>query len=157
MVIREATPDDAEAMSRVLIASIVELCARDHGGDAGHIARWTANKSPEGVRAWFENTVNHLFVAENDGAMVGVGGFNDGGEIILNYVAPETRFEGVSKAMLAHLEAAMRANGCREAHLTSTVTAHRLYVATGWRDTGVPQERFGVQVHPMTKSLAEAG
>ena len=156
MVIREAMPDDAEAMSRVLIASITELCAPDHGGDAANIARWTANKSPEGVRAWFENSANHLFVAVDDG-VVGVAGFNDDGEIILNYVAPEARFAGVSKAMLARLESTLRANGCREAHLTSTVTAHRLYVATGWRDTGIPKERFGVQVQPMTKNLVEAG
>jgi GNAT superfamily N-acetyltransferase len=153
---REATPDDAEAMSAVPIASIAELCARDHGGDAENIARWTANKSPEGVRAWFDNPANRLFLAEENGGVVGVGGFNDENEIILNYVAPEARFAGVSKAMLARLELAMRTNGCREARLTSTVTAHRLYIATGWRDTGVPKERFGVQVHEMTKFLDES-
>jgi GNAT superfamily N-acetyltransferase len=156
MVIREATPDDAEAMSRVLIASIVELCVSDHSGDPGNIGPWTANKSPEGVGAWFENPANHLYVAEENGVVIGVGGFNDEGEIILNYVAPEARFAGVSKAMLARLEAAMRAAGCREARLTSTVTAHRFYVSTGWQDSGETRERFGIEVLSMTKTLIEA-
>ena len=152
MVIREATSRDAEAMSRVLIASITELCAPDHGGVAANIARWTANKSPDGIRAWMANPANRLFVAEGDDGIVGVASFN-ADEVQLNYVAPAARFSGVSKAMLAHVEKLMQQSGLDEARLTSTATAHRFYVAAGWRDCGEPESRFGVQVHPMAKNL----
>ena len=101
--IRTAVPQDAEAMSAVLIASITELCTDDHHGDPAAIAAWTANKSPAGIGRWFANPANRLFVAEDGGAVVAVGGFNSGGEVILNYVAPAARFRGVSRAMLAHL------------------------------------------------------
>ncbi len=155
MLIREATLHDIEAMSRVLIASITELCERDHGGVAANIARWNANKAPEGIRQWFANPANHLFVAEKDGAVVSVGSFNDDGEIQCNYVAPEARFSGFSKAMLAYMERTMRERGFDTAHLVSTATAHDFYEAAGWHDCGTPQARFGVHVQPMAKSLHE--
>jgi GNAT superfamily N-acetyltransferase len=155
MHVREATLLDVEAMSRVLIASITELCGADHHGEQAAIAAWTANKSPDGVRDWFANPKGRLFVAEEDGAILGVGGFSSEGEITLNYVSPEARFRGVSKAMLAHLEAAMRTVGIDEAHLESTKTARRLYLGAGWREGGEAATRFGhVQCRAMTKHLA---
>ena len=44
--VRRAEPDDVLAMSRVLTASIIELCAADHGNDPAAIAAWTRNKTP---------------------------------------------------------------------------------------------------------------
>ena len=154
MIVREATPADAEAMSRVLIASITALCERDHGGVQENIDRWLANKSPAGVAAWFDNPENRLLVAERDEAVVGVGGFNERGEVLLNYVAPAARFTGVSTVLLAEIESAMQAQGHDKAMLTSTATAHEFYISRGWRDDGAPKQRFAVLVHPMTKSLA---
>jgi N-acetylglutamate synthase-like GNAT family acetyltransferase len=152
IVVRKATLDDVEAMSRVLIASISQLCERDHGGDPQHIARWVANKSPESVRSWLANPQSRLFVAERNGNVVGVGSFNDGGEIQLNYVAPEARFSGVSKAMLSCLEREMSSQGIRRGTLTSTRTAHDLYLSAGWADIGTSRW-FGVEVQSMTKNL----
>ncbi len=154
MIIREANPADAEAMSHVLIASITTLCERDHGSVQENLDRWLANKSPAGVAAWFDNPDNRLFVAERDDAVVGVGGCNVRGEVLLNYVSPEARFSGVSTALLATIESALRAEGLGIGRLTSTATAHAFYVARGWRDDGAPEQRFAVFVHPMTKSLA---
>ena len=154
MVIREAIPADAEAMSRVLIASITTLCERDHGGVQENMDRWLANKSPAGVREWFDNPENRLFVAERDEKVVGVGGFNERGEVLLNYVAPEARFTGVSTVLLTAIEKAMHAKGHDKATLTGTATAHEFYISRGWRNDGAPKPRFAVLVHPMTKSLA---
>ena len=55
-VIRPAREADVPEMSRVLIASITELCAADHGNRADRLASWTANKTPEGVRALSSST-----------------------------------------------------------------------------------------------------
>ena len=154
MMVRQATPADAEAMSRVLIDSITLLCERDHGGVQSHLDSWLANKSPAGIMAWFNNPENRLLVADRDGDIVGVGGFNQRGEVLLNYVAPEARFSGVSTALLAAMESGLQAAGHVAASLTSTVTAHDFYLARGWRDEGDPTPQFGVLVHPMTKSFA---
>lgn len=153
MIIRDARPGDAQTMSRVLIASITELCTADHRDDREVLGRWLANKAPETVSRWLE-TPGHLFVAEEGSEILAVGGFNDGGEITLNYVAPAARFRGITKAMLAHLEEAMRHRGIREAYLSSTETAHRLYLSAGWVDRSDPGEKFGIMNYPMTKTLA---
>ena len=153
MIVREATPADAEAMSRVLIASITALCERDHGGVPENLDRWLANKSPAGVRAWFDNPESWLLVAEQGNEVVGVGGFNERGEVMLNYVAPGARFSGVSTALLAATEKAMQAMGYDRATLTSTATAHEFYISRGWHDDGAPMSGFAVLVYPMAKSL----
>jgi len=155
MRIREALPSDAEAMSAVLIASITELCDEDHQRRPEAVGEWTANKTPESVRRWFDNPANRLLVADEDGTVVGVGGFNSEGEIILNYVAPPARFQGVSKAMLAALESDMRIRGFTEARLDSTKTARRLYLDAGWREGPAQSSKFcSVPCHTMTKRLA---
>jgi GNAT superfamily N-acetyltransferase len=142
MIIREARAEDTDAMSKVLIASITELCIADHCGDRAIIAKWTANKTPKTIARWLANPANHNFVADEAGEVLGVGAFHDKGEIQLNYVSPAARFAGVSKAMLGHLERAMRDSGIREGMLTSTETAHRFYLSAGWRDHGEPEPMF---------------
>ncbi len=155
MRVRLAEPADAGAMSKVLVASISELCAADHGGRPEAIANWTRNKTPESVRGWLENAANRLFVAEEDGVILGVGGWNAAGEIILNYVSPDARFRGVSRAILAALEDAMRKSGVTDARLDSTATARRFYRDAGWQEgQGGSSCSHSVPCYPMTKRLA---
>ena len=54
ITVRRATGADIPAMSRVLIASITELCAADHGNDPKKLAAWLRNKTPDGVREMLE-------------------------------------------------------------------------------------------------------
>ena len=64
-----------------------------------------------------------FLVAKQACAIVGVGMVDHKGEILLNYVDSEFRFQGVSKNMLAALEGKVRANGIRMCFLQSTETA----------------------------------
>ncbi len=152
MQIRRTTDDDAEAAAGVLRRSITELCRDDHKDDAETLAAWLANKTPESVRRWIERAV--VLVAVEDGAILGVGSLWSGGEIGLNYVAPEARFRGVSKALLAGLEAEARALGIEAITLNSTATARRFYAACGYADAGAPVPGFGkTQGYPMRKTI----
>jgi GNAT superfamily N-acetyltransferase len=148
--IRAAQRADAAAMSAVLISSITDLCAADHGNDPEALASWLANKSVEGVGRWFDNPANRLFVACVDGTIAAVGGINDTRSIILNYVAPAYRFMGVSKAMLHALETAL---GPGEARLDATKTARPFYVAAGWEESGPARSYRYVPGYPMRKQL----
>ena len=148
--VRAATRDDAAAMSDVLIASITVLCVEDHQNRAETVSRWLANKTPEGVLDWFDNPDNRIFVAEHDGALAAAGAFNTRRQIILNYVSPEHRFAGVSTALLRALETEL---GPGEAHLASTVTAHRFYRRRGWIDSGKIERDAGMITYPMRKIL----
>ena len=138
-------------MSAVLIASITELCAADHRHDPEALASWLANKTPEGVLAWFANPANTLLVAEREGGLAAVGGYNAERQIILNYVSPQHRFAGVSKAILAAME---RDLGAGEASLDATLTARPLYLAAGWEEAGPPRPYRFVAGYPMRKVLA---
>jgi GNAT superfamily N-acetyltransferase len=131
--IREARAADAEAATDVLRRSIVELGVLDHRNDPERLASWLSNKQPDVFRAWVGDPDNKVFVAVRAGAIVGVGSITRGGYIGLNYVAPEARFAGVSRAMLAHLENEARRVGLARVVLTSTATARRFYEAEGYR------------------------
>ena len=100
MQIRQAREEDAEAACVVLRRSITELCRADHQDDGPSLAKWLANKTPENVRTWIGNPDNHMLVADDDGAILGVAAIQRSGKITLNYVSPDARFRGVSKALM---------------------------------------------------------
>ena len=78
---------------------------------------------------------------------------NNDGEITLNYVSPDFRFQGVSKMLLAGLEAVSLAEGNTGTTLFSTKTAHAFYRGAGYRDGGTPFFEFGTESYPMFKRL----
>jgi GNAT superfamily N-acetyltransferase len=154
MDIRRACFSDAEAACAVHRRSIIELCIADHGDDPAVLAAWLESKTPENVRAWIARPDNNLFVAEEGSAILALGCVTDAGEISLNYVSPDKRFCGLSKAMLARLETTARAHGATACTLTSTGTARRFYLSAGYVDEGAQQSRFGAHAaYRMTKPL----
>lgn len=140
-------------MSRVLTASIIELCAADHGNDPEAIAAWTMNKSEGGVATMLDNPDLLIFVAELDGAVSAVGAITRDGTVALNYVAPTARFRGLSKAVMARLEAELKALGFTEGRLEATATALKFYQATGWIAEGPQASGRKVNGYPMKKAL----
>ena len=111
MHIRRAKTDDAAACA-VLRRSITELCRADHGGDAILLGKWLSNKTVENLTRWIMQT--HFVVAEERETILGVAAMNASGKITLNYVSPEARFRGVSKALVQQLESKARALGLSE-------------------------------------------
>jgi len=156
--IRDATPDDAEAACDVLRRSIVELCGEDHGNDPSILATWLHNKTPEIVAGWARQPGSSLLLAVEGDIVLAVGSVTDAGEITLNYVAPDARFRGVSRALLGALEARAAERGSVRCTLTSTETAHRFYRAAGYVDDGAPRGNFGTASgYPMSRRLAARG
>ena len=137
ITIREARAADAGAAIETLRRSIAELCLADHQGDAQEIADWLANKTVESWHAWGTRDDAVVLVALRDGAIVGVGMVTLAGEILLNYVHPEARFVGVSKALLGAMEERLRAGQVQTCHLTSTLTAREFYESCGYRGAGL--------------------
>lgn len=157
LVIRRARADDVPEMSRVLIASITQLCGADHGDAPERLAAWTANKGPDGVAGMLANPQLHLLVAELDGQVAAVGAIvAANGEVALNYVDPDARFRGVSKAMLAALETQLFEHGVVDAQLTSTITARAFYRAAGWTEDASLVACMGGHGYRMRKRLSRA-
>ena len=94
-----------------------------------------------------------MVVAVVCGRIVGVGAAAACGEITLNYVLPEARFRGVSKAVLSELEAYLRTHGHTRVTLTSTRTARRFYRAMGYVDAGDSPRSGGITEFPMFKEF----
>lgn len=154
LVVRAAEPADASAMSRVLIASITDLCGQDHGNDPQRIAEWTANKSPEGIAQMLMREDFFMMVADLDNAVVAVGATTAEGEIALNYVAPDRRFQGISSALLDHMEADLARRGFAQARLKATRTALPFYRARGWMGGDVAQSGRFIDCFVLRKTLA---
>ena len=134
MQIRRATISDAAEACALLRRSISELCVRDHRGDPEFLAKWLSNKTAENVRRWILET--HFLVAEEDGVLLGCAAMTGSGTITLNYVAPEARFRGVSKALMVQLEAVATVLGLAECRLESTQTALRFYRSLRYVESG---------------------
>jgi GNAT superfamily N-acetyltransferase len=153
--IRRARPEDAPEACVVMRRSIAELCAADHRNNEAILSRWLANKTVEHFTAWLADPHNAVLVATEDGAILAVGAVRDTGEITLNYVSPDARFRGVSRAMLAALEAQACGYGRTRCTLRSTETARRFYHDAGYVDDGPPAGNFGTDTgYPMVRQLA---
>jgi GNAT superfamily N-acetyltransferase len=91
------------------------------------------------------------------GTILAVGSATDAGEITLNYVSPDARFRGVSRALLVALETRAQERGNQRCTLLSTETARRFYRSAGYVEDGPPQGKFGTgSSYPMSKELAGA-
>jgi GNAT superfamily N-acetyltransferase len=156
MEIRDAVAEDAPAACRVLRRSIAELCVADHRNDPATLKSWLNNKTPEIVASWIMHPSNSVLVAVEGGTMLGVASVTDAGEIMLNYVWPDARFRGVSRALLGALESRAVERGNRRCTLTSTATARRFYRANGYIEDKPPAGEFGTHSgYPMSKSLVD--
>ncbi|WP_320109670.1 GNAT family N-acetyltransferase [Rhodopseudomonas sp. P2A-2r] len=134
--------------------SIAELCSADHQDDPEILRRWLANKTPQHWAEWLAYEANTVFVAVDDETVLAVGVVKNDGEITCNYVSPDALFKGVSKAMLAQLEATARGFGHDSCNLVSTETARRFYLACGYEQVGIPDGKFGTAgAYPMLKRL----
>jgi GNAT superfamily N-acetyltransferase len=143
MEIRAATLEDASEACHVMRRSIAELCVADHRNDEAILTRWLGNKTPENFAAWIAQSDNSLLLATDGDNILAVGSVTDAGEITLNYVSPDWRFRGVSRALLGALEARALERGNTRCTLTSTETARRFYLANGYVVDGLPVNNFG--------------
>jgi GNAT superfamily N-acetyltransferase len=154
MEIRDAVVEDAAVGCQVLRRSITELCVADHRNDPAILERWLSNKTPEVFVSWTTQPGNSLIVAVEGGSILAVGSVTDIGTINLNYVSPDARFRGVSRALLGALEARAMERGNAHCTLISTETARRFYRANGYVEEGLPVGKFGTSSgYPMTKLL----
>ena len=128
VTIRRATPDDAEAITPVHVASIRTLCANDYTQE--QIDAWAGWKSPEQYRAAMAAGETFL-VAEADGGVIGFAVLF-GNEVKAAYVHPDHVGRGVGRRLLEAVEAEARSRGVAELRLTSTLTSVPFYETCGY-------------------------
>ncbi|MBD8894057.1 GNAT family N-acetyltransferase [Roseibium litorale] len=150
--VRRAIAEDAEQVANLLRRSIIELCTPDHLGDPERYERWIANKTPENALKWIEGP-GAVFVAVTECRVSGVGMGSPDGEVLLNYVLPDARFSGVSKALMEAVEAYFVDAGLKTSKLKSSGTAERFYRSLGYAETGEVEVHRGMTFRSFRKSL----
>ena len=152
-MIRPAASDDVAAATALVRRSIAELCQADHHNIPPIVEGMLINKTQDNMQAWVETPGSYVLVAEAGPILAGVGGLTGDGEITLLYVAPDFRFQGVSKALLAALEDKARDLGLPNCALVSTDTAQRFFEARGYAGYDKDEDDFGMDATSMTKNL----
>jgi len=153
IVIRPAQADDVAAACTLVRRSIADLCGADHHNMPAIVEGMLINKTLDNMRVWIATPGSFILVAEVGPMVAGVGGLTGDGEISLLYVAPDFRFQGVSKALLAALEDKARSLGLPHCALVSTDTAQRFFVARGYAGYDTEDDDFGMDATSMTKAL----
>lgn len=154
IICRRASATDAVDVCEVVRRSISELCIEDHCNEPDVIAAWLANKTPLKVASWIEDPDNVTLIAESDERVVACGLLKTDGRLLLFYVSPDARFQGVSKMLMRAVEAEAKAMGLGEIRLGSTATARRFYLSCGFTQTGPAQADSGaIRSFPMRKTI----
>ena len=151
--IRPAQEDDVAAACALVRRSITELCVADHHNFPAVVEGLLHNKTQDNMRAWIATPGSFVYIAEAGPMMAGVGGLTGDGEISLLYVAPDFRFQGVSKALLATLEDKARSLGLPHCALVTTETAQGFFQARGYAGYDSDEDDFGMDATSMTKTL----
>ena len=128
-IIREATITDADAICRVHIAAIRELCSADY--DVKTIAGWLANKDEDKYKHAMIELGEDMFVAEIDGTIVGFASLLEDCIRAL-FIRPDAGRQGVGAALLSAVEDYAAGMGHGSLTLSSTLTAVGFYQAHGW-------------------------
>jgi len=155
MEIRDARLEDASSACQVVRRSISELCVADHGNDPTILKQWLNNRTPENFASWIAHPNSSVLVAVEHGTVLAVGSVTDAGEVTLNYVSPDARYRGISRALLGALETRAVKQGNVRCTLTSTETARQFYQANGYVESARLDGKFGTPAsYTMSKLLA---
>jgi GNAT superfamily N-acetyltransferase len=148
LVIRDATADDASAIS-ALVQRTVQISNRSDYPPAAVqaiVANFAADKVAERMRE------RHTFVCQKGGRIVGTIALG-GDRLRTLFVAPELQGDGIGARLVAHLEEYALKQGVSELALSSSLTARRFYERLGYRVIR-PEEHDGVSTFLMAKTLS---
>ncbi len=132
-------------------------CLEDHGGKRAKLDAWLRNKTPENFLAWIESDGLYCTVVERGSSVVGFGMASVSGELLLCFVTPEVRFQGVGKAILLAIERWAATASIATLRLESTRTALPFYRRNGFESCGPVATFAGLESQPMCKQLLKYG
>ncbi|WP_431484130.1 N-acetyltransferase family protein [Pseudomonas solani] len=127
-LIRTATPEDAAAISQVVLLALAESNARDY--PPAVIASVQANFGPEQVRGLL--AAREVLVAEEAGCVIGTASL-DGDVVRTVFVAPGAQGLGVGRRLMEQVEALARERGVAVLKVPSSITAEGFYAGLGFQ------------------------
>ncbi|MDX8501375.1 GNAT family N-acetyltransferase [Mesorhizobium sp. VK4C] len=128
LTVRRASDDEADAVSRVIVAALRETNARDYAPDI--IARVEQSFSPLAMLQFFRK--RQVFVAIVGNQVVGTASL-DGATVRSVFVGPAFQSRGIGRRLMAEVEEAAWADGVKVLTVPSSVTAEPFYSKLGFR------------------------
>ncbi|AZE41893.1 Acetyltransferase, GNAT family [Pseudomonas chlororaphis subsp. aureofaciens] len=125
--IRPAHEQDADAISRLIIAALQTSNAQDYPSTV--IAQVRQNFSPPAVRQLLSK--RQVWVAQAAGEIVGTASL-DGQVVRSVFVAPERQGQGVGRQLMAELERQALGVGITQLTVPSSITAEGFYTNLGF-------------------------
>ncbi|WAJ38807.1 GNAT family N-acetyltransferase [Pseudomonas sp. GOM7] len=125
--IRAAQPDDAPAISRVIVETLRISNARDYAAHV--IAQVEKNFTAERVAQLI--ATRRVLVAEQARQLLGTASL-DGHVVRSVFVTPSAQGQGVGQALMAALERLARAQGITELRVPASLTAQGFYRHLGF-------------------------
>lgn len=141
---RNSTIEEAKSIATLLKRSILEICGPDYGNDRSILGNWIENKTERNVKAWIDNENTIAVTAYLDLEIVGFGLSNSEGEILLLYVLPENKGNGVGSSIYLDLENQLVSRNIKKITAYSTITAKPFYQNKGFTQIGTPIKVGGI-------------
>ena len=150
---RMMTPDDAEGISALVLASFEEYIAPDYTDEQG-VAEFRRYAEPEALRRRAEG--NHfVMVAEVDGALAGMIEMRDCNHVALLFVAKDFHRRGIAARLLERglAEARARRPDVERVTINSSRYGVPAYERMGFRQTGPERAVNGIVFIPLAMRL----
>jgi N-acetylglutamate synthase-like GNAT family acetyltransferase len=125
--IRKARPEDAAAISTLIIAAIKETNAQDY--PASFIEKLPENFSPEQIIS--RMLAREIYISLNDGKITGTASL-DKSTIRSVFVMPRLQGLGIGLALMKHIEELATKNKIKELTAPSSITAEGFYQKLGY-------------------------
>lgn len=126
--IRRAKRDDAQAISRIVIAALRESNSQDYPAEV--IAQIEQSFSPTAVSALLDSRLVFVAVKQND--LLGTASLD--GEVVRTvFVAPIHHGEGIGRQLMKAIHTAAIRAGVSALRVPSSITAQGFYARLGYR------------------------
>jgi GNAT superfamily N-acetyltransferase len=153
--IRQALPDDAEAISALILRVAHYFTLKPNGEGAEQFLK---SVSPEAIRGYIGDPGLHYLAAFDEGQLVGVAAVRHGTHLFHLFVAPERQRQGIARQLWQAARAAALAAGHDQGFtVNSTPYAVPIYQRFGFRVTGPRVEKNGIAFVPMRMPSTRPG
>ncbi|MDO7900512.1 N-acetyltransferase family protein [Pseudomonas sp. K1(2024)] len=126
--IRDATQDDAQAISSVVVAALRISNSQDYPPEV--IGNVEQHFSASAIKKLI--VARRVFVAQDDGQLVGTASL-DGSVVRTVFVAPHVQGCGVGHRLMTHVHNTAVQNGISRLQVPSSITAEGFYARLGYQ------------------------
>jgi len=144
---REATADDADAISLLILDSQKEFCFHEYTEEGKQLMQQLCGT--DAIRSYMDRG-DVYYVAECEASLVGVAGVRDNEHLSHNFVDKKWHRKGISNRLWKLVSSECMRQGNRGAfNLNASTYAIPVYKKWGFRISGPMSQEFGLAFTPM--------